>query len=125
MKEILAQQLLDGDMQNYLRAKENWTRQVFDNSNWRSYSMAFKRLPRSRKTAGAKACHNLWHTWGKRKQYYGSQKPFCMCGDAHEDWRHIITCKSLDASLHRTKSWTKVNKAMKAWRISPDFWIAI
>jgi hypothetical protein len=48
-----------------------------------------------------------------------------MCGDAHEDWRYIITCKSLDASLHRTESWTKVKRAMKAWRILPDFWIAI
>jgi hypothetical protein len=48
-----------------------------------------------------------------------------MCGEAHEDWRHIITCKSLDASLHRTESWTKVKKAMKAWRIPADFWIAI
>jgi hypothetical protein len=48
-----------------------------------------------------------------------------VCGDAHEDWRHIITCKSPDASLHRTESWTKVKKAMKSWRIYPDFWIAI
>jgi hypothetical protein len=48
-----------------------------------------------------------------------------MCGDAHEDWRHIITCKSLDASLHRTESWTKLKKSMIAWRIPPDFWIAI
>jgi hypothetical protein len=48
-----------------------------------------------------------------------------MCGDAGEDWRHIITCKSLDASLHRTESWTKVKKAMKAWRIPIYFWIAI
>jgi hypothetical protein len=62
---------------------------------------------------------------GKHKQYYGCQKPCCMCGDAHEDWRHVITCKSLDASLHRTESWTKVKKAMKVWRIPPYFWISI
>jgi hypothetical protein len=53
------------------------------------------------------------------------QKPCCMCGDAHEDWRHIITCKSFDASLHRKESSTKVKKTMKAWRIPRDFWIAI
>jgi hypothetical protein len=63
--------------------------------------------------------------WGKHKHYYGIQKPCFMCGDVHEDWRHIITCKSLDARLDRTESWTKVKKAMKAWRIPLEFWIAI
>jgi hypothetical protein len=125
MKERLTHQLLDGDMQIYLMDKENWSRQDFDSINWRGYVTAFKRLPRSRQTAVAKACHNLWHTGEKHKQYYGGQKPCCMCGDAHEDWRHIITCKSLDASLHRTESWTKVKKAMKVWKTPPTFWIAI
>jgi hypothetical protein len=113
--------LLDEDMQTYLMEKENWTRHIFDSINWRSYGTAFKRLPRSRQTAVAKACHNLWHTGEKHKQYYGGQKPCCMGGDAQEDWRHIITCKSLDASLHRTEAWTKVKKSMTAWRIPPDF----
>jgi hypothetical protein len=62
MKEILIHQLLDGDMQTYLMEKENWSRQVFDSINWRSYGTSFKRLPRSRQTTVAKACHNLWHT---------------------------------------------------------------
>jgi hypothetical protein len=48
-----------------------------------------------------------------------------MCGDAHKDWRHIITCKSLGASLHRAESWTKVKKSMKVWKTPPDFWIVI
>jgi hypothetical protein len=73
----------------------------------------------------AKACHNLWHIGEKHKQYYGGQKPCYMCGDAHEYWRHIITGKSLDASLHRTESWTKLKVAMKVWKIPPDFLIAI
>jgi hypothetical protein len=100
IKEILTRQLLDGDMQTYLIEKENWSLQIFDSINWRSYGTAFKRIPRSRQTAVAKACHNLWHTGEKHKQYYGGH--CCMCGDAHEYWCHIITCKSLDASLHRT-----------------------
>jgi hypothetical protein len=125
VEERLTRQLLNGDVQTYLMEKENWSRRVFDSINWRSYGTAFKRLPRSRQTAMAKACHSLWHTGEKHKQYYGGQKPCCMRGDAHEDWRHdIITFKSLDASLHRTVSWTKVKKSMTAWRIPPDFWIA-
>jgi hypothetical protein len=48
-----------------------------------------------------------------------------MCGEAQEDWRHIITCKSLGASLRRPESWTKVKKSMKAWKTPPYFWIAI
>jgi hypothetical protein len=64
MKERLTQQLIDGGMQKYLMDKENWTRQVFDSITWRSYGTAFKRLLRSRQTAVAKACYNLWHTSG-------------------------------------------------------------
>jgi uncharacterized protein YozE (UPF0346 family) len=62
MKERLTQHILDGDMQKYLMAKENWTRQVFDSINWRRYGTEFKLLPCSRQTAVAKGCHNLWHT---------------------------------------------------------------
>jgi hypothetical protein len=125
MKERLTRQLLDGDMEIYLMDKDNWSRQDFDSINWRGYGTAFKRLPRSRQTAVAKVCHNLWHTGEKHKQCYGVHTPCCMWGEAHEDWRYIITCKSLDASLHRMESWIKVKKAMKAWKTPPDFWIAI
>jgi hypothetical protein len=48
-----------------------------------------------------------------------------MCGEAREDWRHIITYKCLDTSLHRTESWTKVKKALRVRKIPADFWIAI
>jgi hypothetical protein len=105
--------------------KENWFRQIFDSINWKSYRTAFKGLPHSRQTAVDKACHNLWHNGEKHKQHYGGQKPCCMCGDAHEDWRHIITCKSLDASLHRSESWNKVKKSTTSWRIPQDFCTAI
>jgi hypothetical protein len=35
-KERLTQQLIDRDMQKYLMAEENWTRQFFDSINLRS-----------------------------------------------------------------------------------------
>jgi hypothetical protein len=70
MKERLTRRLLDGYMGIYPMDKENWSRQDFDSINWRGYGTAFKRLPRSRQTAVAKACHNLWHTGEKHKQYY-------------------------------------------------------
>jgi hypothetical protein len=75
MKERLTHHLLDGEMQEYLMAKENWARQVFDSINWRSYGTAFKHLPCSRQTDVAKACHNLWHTGGGHNQYNGGRKP--------------------------------------------------
>jgi hypothetical protein len=59
MKERLTCQLLDGDLQIYLMDKENWSRQDFDSINCRGYGTYFERLPRSRQTAVAKACHNL------------------------------------------------------------------
>jgi hypothetical protein len=59
MKETLTHQLLDGDMRKYLMDKDNWTQQILDSINWRSYGTAFKLLPRSRKMAVSKACHNL------------------------------------------------------------------
>jgi uncharacterized protein YozE (UPF0346 family) len=62
IKERLTHQLLDGDMEIYLMDKDNWYRQDFDSIKWRGYGTAFKRIPRSRQTAVAKACHNLWHT---------------------------------------------------------------
>jgi hypothetical protein len=47
-----------------------------------------------------------------------------MCGD-NEYWRHVITCKSLDAELVRLDSWIKLRKVMEKWGITQDMWIAI
>jgi hypothetical protein len=106
MKEILTRQLLDWDMQTYLMDKDNWTCQVFDSINWRSYGTAFKCLPRSRQPAVAKACHNLWHTGGKHKQYYGGQKPFCMCVNAK-------TGDTLSPASHFIQAYTEHNHGPK------------
>jgi hypothetical protein len=45
-----------------------------------------------------------------------------MCVNAQEDWRHVISCKALDANLNRADSWEKVKKAMTIWKLPPDFW---
>jgi hypothetical protein len=47
-----------------------------------------------------------------------------MCGQ-HEDWRHVLTCKSLDAEMIRGYSWSKLKKQMDKWSLSSDMWIAM
>jgi hypothetical protein len=47
-----------------------------------------------------------------------------MCGNAQEEWRHIISCRALDADLNRANSWEQVKKAMPIWKLPPDFWTA-
>jgi hypothetical protein len=47
-----------------------------------------------------------------------------MCG-YNEDWRHVITCKYLDAELIRADSWIKLIKVMEKWGMSQDMWISI
>jgi hypothetical protein len=43
----------------------------------------------------------------------------------HEDWRHVLTCKSLDAKLIGVDSWKQLRKMMDKWSLSSDMWIAI
>jgi hypothetical protein len=47
-----------------------------------------------------------------------------MCG-GHDDWRHVLMCKSLDAELVRAESWSKLRKMMDKWSLSADMWISI
>jgi hypothetical protein len=47
-----------------------------------------------------------------------------MCGE-HEDWRHELTCKSLDAKLIRADLWRKLINMMDKWSISADMWIVM
>jgi hypothetical protein len=54
---------------------------------------------------------------------YGMAKR-CMC-EQHEDWRHILTCKSLDAEMIRADSWSKLKKQMDKWSFSSDMWLAM
>jgi hypothetical protein len=36
-----------------------------------------------------------------------------------------MTCRSLDASLHRADSWEKLKKDMAIWQLWNDFWTAV
>jgi hypothetical protein len=123
-KERLTQQLLDGDLQEYLMEKEQWTKQSFQNICWKRHETALKRISKARQAQAAKMCHNLRYNGDRHAQWYGEVKPCCMCGD-NEDWRHVLTCKSLIAELIRVESWSKLRKAMDKWGISQDMWLTI
>jgi hypothetical protein len=68
--------------------------------------------------------HNLRYTGARHAQWYGEVKPCCMHGD-NEDWRHVLSCKSLDAELIREDSWSKLRKVMDKWGMSQDMWLTI
>jgi hypothetical protein len=123
-KERLTQQLLDGDLQEYLMEKEQWTTRAFNNICWKRNKTALKRLSKAIQAQNAKMCHNLRHTGVRHEQWYSKAKPCWMCGD-NEDWRQVITCKSLDDELIRADSWSKLRKTMEKWGMSKDMWIAI
>jgi hypothetical protein len=125
MKTQMAGQLHDKDMRKYLIEREVWTENQFDEIDWTSHETAFKRMGRSRQTAIAKLCHNMWYAWVKHTLYYHEPLPCCMCREEKEDWRHVMTCRSLDDSLHRADSWEKVKKDMAIWQLPNDFWTAI
>jgi hypothetical protein len=48
-----------------------------------------------------------------------------MCSNAQKDWRHVISCRALDADLNRAGSGEKVKKSMTIWKLPPDFWTAM
>jgi hypothetical protein len=105
--------------------REIYTDRKFEGIDWTSFGIAFRRMGRSRQTAIAKACHNLWHTITKHNQYYVKTRGCCMCCNAQEDWRHAMLCRALDTDLNRADSWEKVKKAMTIWKLPPDFWTAV
>jgi hypothetical protein len=95
-KERLTQQLLDRYLQEYRMEKEQWTTHAFNNICWKRQENALKRVSKAWQAKSVKMCHNLRHTGARHEQWYSESKHFCMCGE-HEDWRHVLTCKSLDA----------------------------
>jgi hypothetical protein len=82
-------------------------------------------MGRSRQKSIAKLCHNMWHTGVRHTLYYHEPRPCCMCEKEKEDWRRVMTCRSLDASLHRADSWEKVKKDIASWQLPNDFWTAV
>jgi hypothetical protein len=81
-------------------------------------------MSKARQASTAKMRHNLRFTGAHHELWYGEAKPCCVCGQ-HEDWKHILTCKSLDAQMIRADSWSKLKKQMDKWSLSSDMWIAI
>jgi hypothetical protein len=97
---------------------------AFNNIYWKRNETAPKRISKARQASTAKMCHNLSFMGARHELWYGEAKPFCMCGQ-HEDWRHILTCKSLDAEMIRTDLWSKLKKQMDKWSLSSDMWISM
>jgi hypothetical protein len=123
-KERLTKQLLDIDLQEYLMQKEQWSMHSFNKICWKRHKTALKRISKAHQSKIAKMCHNLRHTGARHELWYGEEKPCCMCG-YHEDWRHVLTCKSLDAELIRADSWSKLRKQMDKWCLPSAMWIAM
>jgi hypothetical protein len=99
--------------------KEQWTTHAFQNICWKRHETALNRISKARQAQTAKMCHNLRYTGPQHAQWYGEAKHCCMCGD-NEDWRHVLTCKSLDAELSRADSWNKLRKGVEKWGMSQD-----
>jgi hypothetical protein len=125
MKPQMENQRHDKDMRKYLTEREIWTENQFDKVDWTSYKTAFKRMGRSRQTSISKVCHSMCHTGVRHTFYYHDPRPCCICGEKNKDWRHVMTCRSLDASLHRADSWEKVKKDMEIWQRPNEFWTAV
>jgi hypothetical protein len=123
-KEILTQQLLDGDLQEYNMQKEEWTSHAFNNICWKRNETASKIISKARQASTAKMCHNLRFTGARHELWYGEAKPCCMCGQ-HEDWINVLTCKSMYAEMIRAESWSKLKKQMHKCSLSSDMWIAM
>jgi hypothetical protein len=123
-KERLTQQLLEGDLQQYLMENEQWSTYSFNNICWKRNETALKRRSKARQAKTAKMCHNLRHTGVHHEQWYDKAKHCCIYGD-HEDWRHVLTCKSLDAELIRADSWNKLSKITEKWSLSSDMCITM
>jgi hypothetical protein len=121
MKERLTQKLLDVNLRAYLEKKELWSAQHFESIYWTNCSSVFKRLPKGGKQRQRRQ-HNIWYTWTSHQQYFGEAKPCCMCNCETEDWRHVLMCGSIDASLHRAASWGKLRKSMERWHLPHEFW---
>jgi hypothetical protein len=124
MKYHLASQLTDPKLRAQIMVKEEWSEHTFDKVDWTVFETAFKRLSKNRKMAVSKSCHNLWHTGKRNGQIYRGKKSCCFCNTEEEYRNHILSCRSLDATMAQEASWAKVKKAMATWKIPPDFWTA-
>jgi hypothetical protein len=121
--EQLKTQLQDKSLTTFIKEKESWTQQKFDTVDWSACGTAFKRLSKNRQVS--KTCFNYWHMGARHATFYQEDYPCCFCNNEKEDWKHILTCESLDANLNRSTSWVKLKKSMEVWHLPNDFWISM
>jgi hypothetical protein len=104
--------------------KEQWSTHSFNCICWKINDTVLKRISKACRLSTAKMCHSLRYTGARHERWYGKAKPCCMCGH-NEDWRRVLTCKSLDAELIRSDSWSKLKKQMDKWSLPSDMCIAV
>jgi hypothetical protein len=104
--------------------KEQWSTHSFNNICWKRNETALKQIHKAQQEKIAKMCHNFRHTGARHELWYGEAKPCCTCGH-DEDWRHVLTCKSLDTELIRSDSWSKLRAQIDKFSLPYDMWIAM
>jgi hypothetical protein len=125
MKNQLTSQMHDDDLRTFLLMKETWSPQTFNSIDWHASKLALKCLSKNCQMNVVKLCRNYWHTGSRHQNFYGGDHQCCLCQETKEDWRHILSCPSLDVDNHRDASWKKVRKDMQMWRLPANFWTVI
>jgi hypothetical protein len=58
---------------------EQWTTHSFNNICWKRNETALKLLSKASQAQTENMCHNLRHTGAGHEQWYGEEKPCCVC----------------------------------------------
>jgi hypothetical protein len=104
---------------------ESWTQQTFDTVNWSTCGTSFKRLSKNHNINVSKSCFNYWHIGARHVTFYQEDRPCLFCNNEKEEWKHILTCESLDSNLNCASSWAKLKKSMEVWHLPNEFWITL
>ena len=82
-----------GPIREYIRVKNNWSRETADTIDWQCHGRAIQRLPTNMQTFVIKFIHKWLPTAAKQNQTTPSHPPHCpQCQHPYETRDHFITC---------------------------------
>jgi hypothetical protein len=82
----------------FIKDNGSWIQQTFVTFNRLVCRTAFKWLSQTFQGNVSKSNFNYRNTRARHSIFYQEPRPFCLCKNETEDWKHILTCESLNVT---------------------------
>jgi hypothetical protein len=89
------------------------------------FKIAFNKITPARQPTITKMLFSFWCSTSRHFRNRSQRKLCCFCDSEDEDWKHILSCPGLGATIKRNESCNSLKASQSHFDIPTETWLAI